>query len=285
MQAVTIFFPIFESYKIRAAARSIPSELEEWEEENTASTLASNPGNRAKRSSDEKSAHSSTPERYWSMDTYGMPALKVALATYPQALLQFAATKDFTAENIIFLLHIQAWRTACGEGSRRMADIPADERMQLFKLAVDIYAECISEKTAEFPINIEGPVRARLDAIFKPAISASKGKGNADAVASATVTSGHSHSIAETLIKESEIVTVHARNSSLTTNSETENKNGSFPSLICGPDGLTEYFDERVFDAAEKSINYLVLTNTWRKFVDDVRQQIPDTSSEGLRIQ
>jgi len=41
-------------------------------------------------------------------------------------------------------------------------------------------------------------------------------------------------------------------------------------------------FDEKVFDAAEKSIKYLVMTNTWRKMVSMMKEGSPRTSEETL---
>jgi hypothetical protein len=287
MQAVTIFFPIYEGYKSRTDARNLLGILEEWEEKRAANTLGPSAGKftKSSESSSEHSTNSSTPGSYWSIEMYGMSALEDALVTDPHALLQFAATKDFTAENIIFLLQLQAWRTAYGDRSQKLADLPSQTQIHLFRMAVDIYAECVSEKTAEFPINIEGPIRTRLDAVFGSAVAVSSGS-NENAVDPWNAAAPFDVFKAETTKKVPENVLIREINSSSSAAPSSENdveKNGIYTSVICELGQLDENFDERVFDAAERSIKYLVLTNTWRKFVDAIREQSPKGSTERLR--
>ncbi len=172
-----------------------------------------------------------------------MEALEKALATNPAPLLQFAATKDFTAENIIFLIAVRDWRFGCAiqkSGST------------MFSHAAQIYANSVSETLADFPINIEWSIKSRLDTIFGSAVSSESARSahTNDAVpfSNLGMLMGplKSPQSAFTQIKESE------------------------------PD----CFDETVFDAAERSVKYLVLTNTWRKYIGDPKS--PRTSEEAL---
>lgn len=284
MQAVTIFLPIYEGYRSKTDARNVLDILKKWES-NTSSTLSSGSEKftRNSESSGENGTASSMKGSYRSIEMYGMAAFQNALVTDPHSLLQFAATKDFTAENIIFLLQLQAWRIACENGVEKMADLPAPTRGLLFQMAVEIYAESISEATAEFPINIEGPIRTRLDAVFGPAM-ASRGRGVVNAVDPVKAVSPFDMSNVEALRKFPGKLWKTEVNTSSTAISASEKNEGT--DGIPTSDALANMpaeFDERVFDAAEKSIKYLVLTNTWRKFVEAMQEQSPHSSQEGLR--
>jgi hypothetical protein len=285
MQAVTIFFPIYEAYKSQTETHNTLGVLKEWEEKRAAEKLdsSSRKHTRNSGSSAEDSASSSRPGSYWSLEMYGTAALENALVTESHSLLQFAATRDFTAENIIFLLQLQSWRAAFGTGSRKLADLPAHTRSHLFRIATGIYTVSVSEKTAEFPINIEGPIRTRLDAVFKSAATESAGRSDTNTEEPGNPVAPFDFSPIETpskfggnlLMREidtSYMDVVEAETTATMDDSDTTESDDSVPD-----------FDERVFDAAEKSIKYLVLTNTWRKFVDEKREQSSNGSSEELR--
>ena len=49
-----------------------------------------------------------------------------------------------------------------------------DARAHIFALAFDIYVAGVSEKTAAYPINVEGPIRSTLDAVFARAVPEGK---------------------------------------------------------------------------------------------------------------
>jgi hypothetical protein len=288
MQFVTIFFPIYEAYRSRTEARNVLGALEEWEDKRAAKAVSSSSGKLTKssESSSENSSRASMPDSCWSIEMYGMAALETALIAEPNALLHFAATKDFTAESVIFLLQVQSWRAACENGSQKLADLPAQTRIQLHQMAVEIYTQSVSEKTAEFPINIEGPIRTQLDAVFKSALSASKERSGENSVDPFNVVTPFDNSNAESSTKLATIPLVReiGSSSSESRRSESEEDISGIETLAISPSrDLFECFDERVFDAAEKSIKYLVLTKTWRKFVDMKRERSPNASIEGLR--
>ncbi|KAH6696601.1 hypothetical protein BKA61DRAFT_683084 [Leptodontidium sp. MPI-SDFR-AT-0119] len=75
---------------------------------------------------------------------YSTAALEEVLLSKHTPLLHFAATKDFIAENILFLV------------------APEVKRM-LWVEAVEIYAYGVIERYADFPVNIEGRLRKTLD--------------------------------------------------------------------------------------------------------------------------
>ncbi|KAK3092184.1 hypothetical protein LTR53_019680, partial [Teratosphaeriaceae sp. CCFEE 6253] len=116
-------------------------------------------------------------------ELYRMAALEKALLINPTPLLHFAATKDFTAENIIFLLHVKQWRGAWRAAPRHTHSgaLTVQAQDRLFNMALDIYAASVSDQTAEFPINLEGPRIKDLAANFGPYMAAVSRSGSSDA--------------------------------------------------------------------------------------------------------
>jgi hypothetical protein len=102
------------------------------------------------------------------LPNYTLAALEKALQQNPQHLLYFSATRDFSVENILFLLAVQDFKD---KWSRiRSSPIPEPKPEVLRRLwmeAVEIYAFGVSEKYAEFPVNVEGRVRRVLDGVFE----------------------------------------------------------------------------------------------------------------------
>ena len=239
MQAVTIFFPIYEHYTSNRLSKVTLDALQAWETQKTwdSTTIGSGGSSTNQhRSTSDKSTRTSDSKSY---KIYSMEALEKAIAANPAPLLRFAATKDFTAENILFLIAVRDWRLGwAAQQSRSM----------MVSRAAEIYANSVSEALAEFPINIEWSIKSRLDAIFSSAVSSESPRSahfnDAVPFSDPGMTMGplKSPQSAFIQIKESE----------------------------------PEHFDETVFDAAEQSIKYLVLTNTWRKYVGDPRS--PRTS-------
>ena len=209
-------------------------------------------------------------------------ALDNAIATNPLPLLQFAATKDFTAENILFLIQVRDWKTSCA------ASRPSTphSRALLFNKAVEIYAQSVNEKLAIFPINIEGGVRSRLDAIFEPAVRRMReGNGElSDPYNEITPFAGGEGEMPLSPMSPLSPGSPMKSNWPLPSTPKsdishdvTEYSRDDGKSI----DDIPAEFDEKVFDAAEKSIKYLVVTNTWRKMIGEMRES-PRTSHESL---
>lgn len=236
MQGVTVFFPIYEYYVSDRLSKSTLAALKNWEDREKwkDTILGSGPATISQRSL--TSDNSSTGITVYSTNkTCTMAALEKVLLVNPHPLLNFAATKDFTAENILFLMAVQDWRTAW----------PSQSRSTMFSQAVDIYAKQIHEELAEFPINIEWRIKSKLDEIFGPSASNIKDQRNLfnEAVSFAYPGIPMSPTKSTTISVDEEFNEVNF-----------------------------EGFDESVFDAAEKSVKYLVLTNTWRKYINEIKE-------------
>lgn len=284
MQVVTVFFPIYEAYASRAHMRTTMDLLKQWEEKgaDAAPSLTSdNTGNASVVTRNSK--------------VYSMAALEKALVVNPLPLLHFAATKDFTAENIIFLMRVREWRQAYTTAPRQFnnIDLTPDAQNLLFCMAVDIYTTCVHDATSEFPINIDHSIRMSLDSLFGPAIPGSKQRNSGESESRSpwdidmdSFEKGPIQAEVQriTLSRETSDDSVQSIWSSkiksvkthvIKTSSPHEDERPIFaPHPATAPLGAVRArirpgFDGSVFDEAESSIKYLVLTNTWRKFAQE----------------
>ncbi|KUJ11505.1 uncharacterized protein LY89DRAFT_594537 [Mollisia scopiformis] len=249
MQACTIFFPIYEAYHQHRLNITTTNILRTWEDNKTW---------------DDTTLGSGSPRmpmsQYRSNEMYTTAALEKVLLLNPNPLLHFAATKDFTAENILFLLAVRDWKA---KWSRlRASPLPEPKpqvKKMLWREAIEIYAYGVSERYAEFPINIEWKIRSSLDNIFCDAVEVLRQEMVSNDSSTQACTANHED--IEAVGKES-YESTQAR----------DNDDEKFMA--------PEEFNEGVFDAAEKSIKYLVVTNTWRKFVTAMREGDPRVSVE-----
>jgi hypothetical protein len=236
MQAVTVFFPIYEYYSSNQLSRSIIAGIKDWEDRkewnNTTSGSWNTTTSRGSITSDDNSTEASV---YKKNKIYTMAALERVLTSDPYPLLCFAATQDFTAENVLFLMAVRDWRSTW----------PTQSKNTMFSRAVDIYATKIDDKLAQFPINIEWRIKAKLEEVFGPSVSEIKDRQENFNEAAPFANPG---------------IAMNPMTSRTSRHVDVFN------------DITSEKFDETVFDAAEKSVKYLVLTNTWRKYISQIQK-------------
>jgi len=229
-----------------------------------------------------------------------MASLRKALSVNPGPLLHFAATRDFTAENILFLMRVRQWRSAWVTAPKVDLEISPSAFENLFNSAVDIYSSLVDDRTAEFPINIEDKVRRNLDDVFASAAAVTDSRSSSDLEDEQTLfgsasgrsdvapfghielkpkgsPGGSSDSFrGSPLLPSVWGVQIQATAKATPTTTPLEEKpTAVFATHPCvrplgGAKGvIREGFGKDVFDEAERSIEYLVLTNTWQKFVGD----------------
>jgi hypothetical protein len=214
---------------------------------------------------------------------YTMQSLEKALAVNPQPLLHYAANRDFTAENIVFLLQVRRWRSAFRSAVQSNGALTEQARAHLFAMAVDIYIASVSEKTAEYPINVEWAIRSALDNVFARAVPEGKLRHVRFNLPNETLqrkTTDFEPSCSEWPESSWEKGATPWRETALPSKEDSPFK----PHPGVAPLGMARAkippeFDRSVFDAAEGSIKYLVLTNTWRKFVSSSEQDAQSTSN------
>ncbi|KAK0262875.1 hypothetical protein B0A54_09009 [Friedmanniomyces endolithicus] len=318
MQFCTVFFPIYEFYEHKKAVSAIWSDAQWEKQENRPHLPPSVVSSRSSvPSSQRQLLDNSTAKLFEALaadsmadgkELYRMAALEKALLINPNPLLHFAATKDFTAENIIFLLHVKEWRAAWRTAPRdpQFDRVTPQAHRRLFNMALDIFAASISAHTAEFPVNLEGPTVHSLARLFEPHMPSSRsGTSGSDGSDQGTLVgswemSPHQHQHQRQRPRSTAFdmemtpsgpkllwppshdrkiglldvsITPVSQGSSIMApstapaeggeNQDDEAEKGNQPMLA----SVYPDIDERVFDEAEASIRYLVLTNTWRKFV------------------
>ncbi|PMD42712.1 hypothetical protein L207DRAFT_581365 [Hyaloscypha variabilis F] len=284
MQACTIFFPIYSTYRSTQLSKTTLSTLQSWEDRTQWTADSTTFGSRSTHTHThstttihQKPSFRTEKSQYQDNEMYEMTisALDNAIATNPLPLLQFAATKDFTAENILFLIQVRDWKISC------TASTPPTphSRALLFHKAVEIYAQSVNEKLAIFPINIEGGIRSRLDAIFEPAVKRLRESNGemSDPYNEITPFAGGEGEMPLSPMTPGSPGSPLKSNWPLPSTPKSEFSHAATEDE--GDDGkkvddIPGDFDEKVFDAAEKSIKYLVVTNTWRKMISEMKESL-----------
>ncbi|KAJ5181993.1 hypothetical protein N7449_012140 [Penicillium cf. viridicatum] len=250
MEAVTIFFPCYELVVSRAQRDHFLGELQAWNEKKITSGEGS--GSAPSRTQSEVSR---VPEGY------SRGALERCLEENSSALLRFAAAKEFSGENILFLNYVRDWKAAwakIGESSPEY-DWNGDSqyhRLYFFKIALEIYALCVDMNLAEFPINIESRIYSDLVEMFGEACTYRN-------LPESYIT------MAMHRKKLSTVITVEEDTQALCLDAYPHEEQGIMhiesrvPNSVVVPTDFTA----DAFDEAEKSIKNLVFTNTWPKFI------------------
>ncbi|KIY00528.1 uncharacterized protein Z520_04213 [Fonsecaea multimorphosa CBS 102226] len=288
MQASVIFVPFFQIFKNRKLETETREIIAEWEEKqqfNGSLNAGSTKAAVRARNSTRQSVKSTTSARQGEM--YTMSALEKTLKLNPTPLLMFSALKDFSGENISFLIHVRDWKAAWVSGSPRSGVLrkhghsrtqDQDLIRRQFQQAVGIYASFVSLKYSEFPINISSAHLRDLEAIFEQyaALVCAEPTSNAatpfENYWSSTISEDLESQIGkDQLSVVSTVVGEGGRDELPRDNSESlqlqQLKMTNFGERLPANIGIPDAFDETIFDKAELSIKELVLTNTWAKFV------------------
>jgi len=275
MQFVTIFFPIFEDWQTRRRTRRMLSLLSTWDSHwsNTGSGQASLLGSTAKPSLEQSTSSLSDTLPKSETRIHTMESLRKVLAVNPAPLLEFAATKDFSAENILFLIQVRRWRSAWLATPGAGTKMAAPSLTRLFNTAGKIYVSLINDRTAEFPINIDCGIRERLDAVFESAVperSPSLEYDSSDPFVPSASAQIHTQDLASTPMDSSDGEKALWDKNSTGTVMTIQPIFEPHPCVkpLAHPI-IPSAFSEHVFDDAERSIEYLVLTNTWQRFLRD----------------
>jgi len=225
-----------------------------------------------------------------------MAALEGAIRTNPQPLLLFAALKDFSGENISFLTKVLEWKRGWSPSSSARNGFLCRPsiyefnnkalKRQQFKKAIDIYVSFVSLRYSDYPINLSYGHLKELEGIFGGAAGLLYGHLDNDSD-SATPFDRLWHnssnediescfgkdgiSVASSQQTRSQISTDHiiqdanhSKRHTILQSYEMTKNSEQLPEHVPVP----QYFGPETFDRAEESIKYMVLTNTWPKFVN-----------------
>ncbi|KAJ5151449.1 uncharacterized protein N7482_010701 [Penicillium canariense] len=196
-----------------------------------------------------------------------MSALEHVLERNPTPLQEFSALREFSGENIAFLTSVAEWKSSLPAALRDSTSPRSGSTKDLFRehfnRALHIYAEFISVRHAEFPVNISSHDLKKLEEVFeRPARILYGEEREADPVS------------------PFDKFTFEPASPTVSESSEKEMTN-CIRNRVHYWGEIPEEFDANVFQDAEASIKYLVLTNTWPKFIKDRRTSI--TSFETLK--
>lgn len=202
-----------------------------------------------------------------------MGALEHVLERNPAPLQEFSALREFSGENIVFLTSVAEWRSRLPQSIKDSSALQEKSQRDIvrehFNRALHIYAEFISVRHAEFPVNISSQELKKLEDIFEKPTRLLYGeerecdpttpfdKFTFDLPSPASVDSGK---------------TMQAEMA------------GSIKDRVQYWGDIPADFEASIFDAAEASIKYLVLTNTWPKFIKDRRTSV-GSSIETLKVE
>ncbi|KAG5758152.1 hypothetical protein H9Q72_013711 [Fusarium xylarioides] len=250
MEIFAIFVPAFQVIKQRILVKRVESLNIEWYATSSTSTLRELDDLRrgstvATRLGDKGGYESSDQEMKDTLLT--ISAFNYTLNSNPGPLQDFSALNDFSGENISFLTEVTRWKI-----SWRAEPDEADVR-DAYNAALDIYVNFISPRDAEFPLNLGSADLKYMEKMFERAAREVFGQANVHpAIPFETMTSLES---APTLVMER------------------PNYSGIVPAE----------FGPSVFDSIEQHIKYLVLTNTWPKFVKEMqsRRRSGETTRSG----
>jgi hypothetical protein len=286
MEASVIFIPCWHIVKNRRLKKETLNIIAEWQKKQSSSpSVESNSTKVTRRSlaSQKDSFKSNTSSRRGEMFT--MTALEKALETNPTRLLLFSAFKDFSGENIQFLSSIQQWKAnwnpVAKQGLFRKSAKPELEsdalRRQQYNTAVQIYSSFISLRYSDYPVNLSSGHYKELEVMFDGSAALCNAHLPEDAVTpfnsywssnrSDDLESAHGDiSVVSTIINKSTdtfLATVDCQQVKNPESMNMSNPSIQVPSFIEVPAS----FGPKIFDNSEESIKYMVLTNTWPKFV------------------
>jgi hypothetical protein len=274
----TIGVPIIQVFKTKKLQQETLDALSAWEkrqehEKTSAFTMGSDFENRSNKGSTYTGStypivapNTPTVSTFGanSTDMLNMTALDFTLRTNPEPLLRFAALKDFSGENVSFLTHIAEWKRAWFIAHRTTQE----QRHAQFIAAVRIYVNFVSLDFAEFPINICSREMKRLHGIFSEAAALLMRRQSVSSTDTVTPfndpivpVSSHSSTVdLKTGLNMSSLGRANLQSVMQMTE-------------LRGADMLADLevpptFSAEIFEEAEQEIKYLVLTNTWPKFVN-----------------
>lgn len=238
----TVFVPIFEVVRLhilskRASISSI--KYDSW----FATTLEISSSPASKNMSASTLAEKSVPGSSSSVSeddcVSTVSVLEHVLSRNPEPLQQFAAFNDFSGENIAFLTKVAEWKSSWSKGP----DIDKEQNHAAYNQALHIYTSFISPVDAEFPLNISSQALKQFRAVFEQPARILYGEGSVNPAT--------------------------PFNSDMTPPVSSSGDDG-FNAWYMGD--IPEGFNLAIFDDVRDHVKYLVLTNTWPKFVDEMRR-------------
>ena len=274
MEIFTIFLPCWEVWHRQSLRQETLDAIAQWEARNKSSggeakSLAS--GSTAVDSilSAWKSTKGSVKSDASGESILTMGALEYVLERNPAPLQEFSALREFSGENIAFLTAVSEWKHSLPAALRDPA-APRDEKFQQmsresYNRALHIYAEYISPSHAEFPVNLSFQLLRKLERVFEKPTALLYGDREEPEPATP---------FKEAFDLDSPVTPVTGDSEKGLKPSATEIRD-----LVQYWGEVSDEFDACIFDESESSIKYLVLTNTWPKFIKTHRSSLSSSAT------
>ncbi|CAH0047863.1 unnamed protein product [Clonostachys solani] len=176
-----------------------------------------------------------------------MGALEFVLGANPSPLQDFSALNDFSGENIAFLSRVTSWKSAYADA------IQGPRELEAYNAALQIYTDFISPRHAEFPLNLSATQLRCFKGIFEEPAHSLCGE---PAMSSATPFD----------IEQSPSLSSLPRSSLGESSGAQEARAGYMGEIPRG-------FSNSVFDTTHSNILYQVLTNTWPRFIEEMKER------------
>lgn len=292
MEIVTVAFPIYQILKHKRAAREMHLTLADFDKKRLGSSHDS-----MTPASSLATGGSLKQKNRGKM--YSMEALDECLSGNYDSLQIYSSCMELNGENIIFLTKVIAFRLMCQQTFHNTCSSSSDfrrARQDMFRRALSIFVTLVHSRTATYPINIESPIYNRLEGIFGPAtalVATPLRRTSSLSTTSSSATPWDEIPDSKTLSRiaspseESPAFPMrslskpHSQYDSDGGNDSSEHIVGISEHEVLGrPGGNVEMepeplegvtvsaeFDENVFDAAYKSIRYMVWSETWQRFM------------------
>lgn len=144
MQFVSIFFPLLDVYKVKSleqhfgenrAAPRYPAELRDFHDRK--------------------------------LNPYSMATLELQLDKNPSQLLYWAYTKEFTAENIVFLTSVRDFKRKWILATKHTEALDPVQARELYEEAAMVFFRLVNPSTARRNINIDSRTLRELENVFK----------------------------------------------------------------------------------------------------------------------
>lgn len=243
-EVFTVFVPVFQVFKFWVQRRKAARSNAKWDSPTQHKPLSP--------SSSEDWIFSSNPltKKEKALDMFKedlgdrfltMSALEQVLSEDPGPLQDFSALRDFSGENIAFLTSVAKWKSSYAE------ELSDEQKLEVYNGALEIYIDYVSPRDAEFPLNLSSSEIKRVKDVFEKAARIVCGEQKINPVTPFDI----------------EIAPFRACDGpfELTSRATRMKYDGEIPGA----------FDVTVFDSIQGHIKYLVLTNTWPKFVDEMQ--------------
>ncbi|EEU33986.1 uncharacterized protein NECHADRAFT_98262 [Fusarium vanettenii 77-13-4] len=273
LEIFTVFFPCYEVIQHQTLRQETLDSIAQWQ-------LNKRVVDRGARSMVTGSATvADSALTSWSKDSKSsgsgesiltMEALEYVLKRDPEPLQQFSALRDFSGENIAFLRAVAEWKSSLPAAVRdpeKIKDASIQELVrERYNSALRIYTNFVSSYDAKFQINLSSQDLRKLEVVFES--SARILYGEERQIDPATPFDSFQMTLTKT---KSSAASAHGSETGIMQTESINNDSGSISDKALYWGDIPEGFNATIFDDAEGSIKYLVLTNTWPKFVKDRR--------------